>query len=431
MGELFDRYFDPAWRTNADDKAIWADIDKIPDAELWRTHERRRERLVTATRERLQRALVSRGAPSMELTAAEEVLDPQALTIGFARRFATYKRATLIFQDKERLYRLLHNPERPVQLIFAGKAHPHDIPGKDLIREIANTARMPEFRNRIVFLENYDMAIARLLVQGVDVWLNNPRRPEEASGTSGMKVIYNGGLNMSTLDGWWAEAYDPSVGWEIGNGEEYPQEKYELQNKIEANAIYTLLESVIVPLYYERARDGLPREWIGKVKNSVRKLAPFFNTNRMVMEYTEKYYMPAYQRFERLTSPDFKRGVEFAKWRQRVDQIWNQIRVARVDTSGNALMIGTEQEVHAWVELGGLTPVDVRVQIYYGTLTTHGDIEHGETVEMESVGHKNGVHEFAGKIAYKTTGQHGLSIRVLPHHDDLPTPFQRGLIRWA
>ncbi|MCC7205689.1 MAG: alpha-glucan family phosphorylase, partial [Anaerolineae bacterium] len=240
MAALFDRYLDPAWREDPSDPTIWWDIDKIPDAELWRTHERRRDQLVAFCRERLTTQLRQRGAPSSEIEAAAEVLNPDALTIGFARRFATYKRATLLFRDRERLAQLLNNPDRPMQIIFAGKAHPHDQPGKALIRDIVNMARLPEFRHNIVFLENYDMHIARMMVQGVDVWLNNPRRPQEASGTSGMKVIYNGGLNLSTLDGWWDEGYDPSVGWELGQGEEYDESQYDMQDTIEAQALYNV-----------------------------------------------------------------------------------------------------------------------------------------------------------------------------------------------
>ena len=219
MATLFDRYLDPSWRQEEDNHDIWQTVDQIPDAELWRTHARRRERLVAFTRLRLRDQLVRRNASQRDVEAAEEVLNPDALTIGFARRFATYKRATLIFRDVERLKKLVNDPDRPVQFIFAGKAHPHDEEGKAFIRRIVNLARDPELRHSIVFLENYDMLVGRYLVQGVDVWLNNPRRPKEASGTSGMKVIYNGGLNFSTLDGWWAEAYSPEVGWGIGAGE--------------------------------------------------------------------------------------------------------------------------------------------------------------------------------------------------------------------
>jgi starch phosphorylase len=434
MAALFDRYLDPSWREDPSDPTTWWDIEKIPDAELWRTDERRRDRLVGFCRGRLKQQLMARGVTPSEVETAEEVLNPEALTIGFARRFATYKRATMILRDKERLARLLNNPDRPVQLIFAGKAHPHDQPGKALIREIVNTARMPEFRHSIVFLENYDMNIARMMVQGVDVWLNNPRRPEEASGTSGMKVIYNGGLNASTLDGWWAEGYDPSVGWEIGMGEEYPESQHEMQDLIEAQALYKLLESDIVPLFYDRGRDGLPRRWIEKIKNSMRKLAPSFNTHRMIMEYTDRYYMPAFERYVRLTQPDMSRGVAFSKWKSKVYQVWNQVRVVHVQTSSNELRVGTEQEVHAWVDLGKLTPEDVTVQVYYGALDPHSNIMAGTPVDMEPVGQDSSnrsVYEFATRLAYRSTGNHGLSVRVLPAHQDLPTPFQRNLIRWA
>jgi starch phosphorylase len=222
MGTLLDRYLDPAWRTDDSRPELWEAVENIPDSELWRTHARRRERLVAFCRGRLKQQLINRGAPQTEVEAAEDVLNPDALTIGFARRFATYKRATMLFTDLERLDALVNNPEQPVQFIFAGKAHPHDNGGKDLIRRIVEVARMPRFRHAVLFLENYDMNVARYMLQGADIWLNNPRRPKEASGTSGMKAIYNGCLNFSILDGWWAEGYSPEVGWAIGNGEEYP-----------------------------------------------------------------------------------------------------------------------------------------------------------------------------------------------------------------
>src|SRR5258706_7795420 len=442
MGSLFDRYLDPSWREDPSHEHTCADVDKIPDAELWRTHERRRERLVAFCRERLRQQLINQGASQSVLEEAEEVLNPDALTIGFARRFATYKRATLILRDKARLSKILNNPDRPVQLIFAGKAHPHDIPGKELIREIVNTSRLPEFRQRIVFLENYDMAIGRALTQGVDVWLNNPRRPKEASGTSGMKVIYNGGLNASTLDGWWDEGYDPSLGWAIGKGEEYPESEDELQDTIEGQALYNLLEQDIVPLFYERSGDGLPRKWIPRVKKSIRKMAPFFNPHRMFKEYTEQCYVPAARSFEHLTQPDLTRGIEFAKWKQRLVESWPKVKIIKVETSGSSeLKIGSEQEIHAWVDLGDLTPDDVTVQVYFGALDTYGNIQSGHTVEMAPVGPvapadgakgaNASVWEFMARVAYHSTGQQGISVRVLPCHEDLPSQYQRGIIAWA
>lgn len=436
MASLFDRYLDPQWRDDPDRPDYWWDVDRIPDAELWRTHERRRERLVSFTRNRLLRQLEARGAPQSVIKAAHEVLNPDALTIGFARRFATYKRATLLLRDKERLELLVNDPLRPVQFIFAGKAHPHDHLGKELIKEIVKTAEMPEFRHAIVFLENYDITVARYMVQGVDVWLNTPRRPHEASGTSGMKVIYNGGLNASILDGWWAEGYDPTVGWAIGNGEEYPQPEWDLQDYIEAQALYNLLEKDIIPAFYTRARDGLPREWIGRIKGSIRKLAPYFNSYRMVREYTEEYYMPSHKRFVSLSTPDMTRGREFAAWLGHTRHNWHAVRVDRVEVEPQRLTVKDEINVRAYVDLGALKPEDVVVQLYYGSLDSRGEIVAGEAVDMEHCcpedrNPSRNTHEFYATLHYTTTGERGLSVRVLPRHDDLADPIMTNLITWA
>ena len=331
MSMLLDRYLDPAWRENPDNPKLWEGVERIPDSELWRSHERRRERLVAFARHRLREQFIHRGVSQSEIASADEVLNPDALTIGFARRFATYKRSTLLFRDIERLTRILNDPGRPVQIIFAGKAHPHDMPGKELIKTIVTTARNPELRNKIVFLENYDMTIARYLVQGADVWLNTPRRPKEASGTSGMKGIYNGCLNASILDGWWAEGYDHSLGWSIGGGEEYPEAEWELQDFIESQALYDLLEQDIVPLFYKRGRDGVPHEWVAKMKRSMRELSPRFNTHRMLREYTEQYYLPAQERIQRLTEPDIKSSEDYLNWWQRVNSEWKRVEIRHVE----------------------------------------------------------------------------------------------------
>lgn len=438
MATLFDRYLDPSWRTAPDNPETWFDVERIPDAELWRSHERRRERLTSFARTRLRQQLEARGAPKTEIEGADEVLNPDALTIGFARRFATYKRATLLMRDKERLERMVNDPLRPVQFIFAGKAHPHDHLGKELIKEIVKTAEMPEFRHAIVFLENYDISIARYMVQGVDVWLNNPRRPHEASGTSGMKVIYNGGLNASIPDGWWAEAYDPSLGFSIGSGEEYDQSEWDMQDYIEAQAMYNLLERDIVPLFYTRARDGLPREWIQMVKNSIRRLAPYFNTYRMVREYTEKFYMASQERFDRLTTPDFSRGIAYAKWMQKIRDNWDTIKIANVNIEPDQIKVEEDIHVHAWIDLGKLAPEDVTVQLYYGTLDSRDEIIAGETLDMgyccpdgDGTYPGKNVHEFEQTLHYSTTGRRGFSVRVLPNHDDLHEPLLTNLVTWA
>ncbi len=435
MTSLYDRYLDPAWHDEPDNAAIWADVDRIPDAELWRTHERRRERLVSLARRKLRAQLQARSATQAEIEGASEVLNPDALTIGFARRFATYKRATLILRDKERLAQIVNNPDRPVQFIFAGKAHPHDHPGKELIKEIVKTAELPEFRHSMVFLENYDMSIARYMTQGIDVWLNTPRRPKEASGTSGMKVIYNGGLNASILDGWWAEAYAPSLGWAIGSGEEYDQQEWDLQDYIEAQALYNLLEDDLIPSFYTRGRDGLPRDWISRIKSSVQKLAPFFNTYRMVREYTEDYYLPSHARFQTLVQPDISRGKAFADWENRIRTQWDKITIVHVEVKPEQIKVNEDLNIQAWVDLGSLKPEDVQVQAYYGPLDSRGQLMAGEALDMkycgpDSDGRKN-VHEFSASLSYTNTGRRGLSVRVLPHHQDLAEPIRTGLITWA
>ncbi len=431
MATLFDRYLDPHWRDDPSNPDIWWDVERIPDSELWRTHERRRERLVAFARQRLRSQLEARGAPATEIEQASEVLNPDALTIGFARRFATYKRATLLFKDPERLAKILNDPERPVQMLFAGKAHPHDDAGKDLIRTIVHFANRPEFRNSIVFLENYDMTIARYLVQGVDVWLNTPRRPREASGTSGMKVVYNGGLNASILDGWWDEAYDPSVGWAIGAGEEYNDQ--EMQDYIESQALYNLLEQDIIPLFYTRGRDGIPRGWLERMKNSLRKLAPFFNTHRMVRQYTEEFYLPAARRYKALTEPNMERGKALSAWLDKVRREWPSVSIKRVEVqNGSRIKVGGKLKVRTWVELGQLAPDDVAVELYFGSLDTKGLIVNAEVAPMKPTGERqNGAYEFVATVSCNTSGERGIAVRVLPSHPDMAQRFLPGLIRWS
>ncbi len=438
MDELYDRYLGPRWREEPADQAVWQRVAHIPAEELWRTHERRRERLVAFARRRLRAQLEQRGAPQAEIEAADEVLDPEALTIGFARRFATYKRATLLLRDPERLARILNDPEHPVQIIFAGKAHPRDDAGKEMIRQVVQLARQEPFRRRIVFLEDYDMAIARYLVQGADVWLNTPRRPREASGTSGMKAAANGVLNLSTLDGWWDEAWrnaDPTVnpiGWAIGRGEEYDDLTH--QDQVEAEALYTLLERDVIPTFYDRGPDGLPRRWIARMKASIRTLCHFFNTHRMVREYTERFYLPAVDRYRELTAEGMARAKALAAWKARIRAHWGRIRVEEVDAGSLAeLRVGDEVHARARIYLGELTPEDVRVELYLGRVDADGQIVEAEATPMqptESLGDGRYLFEVSAAPCRKS-GLHGFTVRVLPSHPDLPTPFLPGLIIWA
>jgi len=267
-------------------------IHRIPDGAFWEVHRAQKKRLIAMTRKRLAEQQARHGRSPDDLKAVESLLDPGHLTLGFARRFATYKRAALLFRDADRLKKIVGNDDRPVQILFAGKAHPADRPGQELIKEICRTSLSPGFRGRIQFLENYDMRVARFLVQGVDVWLNTPLRPQEASGTSGMKAALNGGLNCSILDGWWCEGYDPSHGWKIG--EDQHLDDPDEQDRIDTDSLYRVLEEELVPAYYRiDPETGLPMDWIERMKNAVADLAPRFSTHRMVREYTEKYYLPA------------------------------------------------------------------------------------------------------------------------------------------
>lgn len=427
---LYDRYLGPRWREEPGDPEVWKLAMDIPVDELWRMHERRRERLVGVTRQRLARQLQQRGALLSDLSVADEVLDPEALTIGLARRFATYKRATLIMHDPDRLDRILNNPDRPVQIIFSGKAHPKDDPGKAMIQKIIDLSQQERFRNRIVFLENYDMIVARYLVQGCDVWLNTPSRPREASGTSGMKAAANGVLNISTLDGWWAEAYHSDVGWAIGRGETYNDPNY--QDRVEAEALYDLLERDVVPTFYDRA-GRVPRRWVELMKGSIANLSYFFNTNRMVAEYTDRFYVPLASRYHQLVADDFARAKDLAAWRERLVRDWAQIRVDSVNGQLPAqIPVGQTFTAHAEVYLGVIRPEDVRVEIYLGLVDPSGELVPARPVAMQvskDLGGQRYLYEADAQCSM--SGLHGYTVRVLPYHRDLVTPFQPGLIRWA
>lgn len=436
---LYDRYLGPRWvdaSVNRDpaDATVWQRASDIPSEELWRTHERRRERLVNFARRRLVAQLQGRNASPADVAQAGGVLDPDALTIGFARRFSTYKRATLLLQDVERLAAILNQKDRPVQIIFSGKAHPEDHGGKELIRDIARLAKRDDLRRRIVFIENYDLNVARYLVGGCDVWLNLPRRPQEASGTSGMKAALNGALNMSVLDGWWAEAYRPGLGWAVGHGEEYQDSAY--QDYVEARAVYELLEREVVPLFYDRGPDDLPRNWIAMMKASIRELGPVFNTHRMVREYVERFYQPAAGRFAALERDSAQAGRALAGWKQRVRQAWGNVHVQSVDASTDDVAVGMELPVRARIHLGSLTPGDVTVQLYDGPVNAQGEIAQGQAVTMsvldgDTGSPGNGVYIYAGAVPCRSSGLHGYSVRIVPRHDGLASAFEPGLVTWA
>ncbi len=431
MADLFDRYLGPDWHDDPTEPAVWDRVDSIPDEELWRTHERRRERLVAVARRQLRLQLEGRGALPSDVERAKEVLDPEALTIGFARRFATYKRASLIFRNPQRLARILNSKDRPLQIIFAGKAHPLDAPAKELIKQVIQLAAREEFRTRIVFLENYDMSVARYLVQGVDVWLNNPRRFMEASGTSGMKAAANGAINMSILDGWWDEAYRPEIGWAIGKGEVY--QDYNYQDEVESNALYDLLEKEVAPLFYQRGSDSLPRGWIARMKAMMHDCAPVFNTNRMVREYAESCYIPLRQRYDHLAANGYARARALAQWKSRLSGAWRDVRI--VDVSSDApeeIVVGAQIQVRAVIVAGGLQAQDLAVELYHGPLDERGEISNGQRTLMPwAEARADGNQVFVGSIATTCSGSYGYNVRILPQNEDMGNSYEMGLITWA
>jgi starch phosphorylase len=432
MAQLFDRYLGVRWGSNPVDTAVWERVEKIPDGELWRTHERRAQRLVSFTRRRLKEQLKRRGLPSSEIDLADEVLDSDCLTLGFARRFATYKRATLLFRDLERLARLINHPEKPVQIVFAGKAHPADGQGKDLIRQIAHVCRLAQFRHNMVFIEDYDMNVARYLVQGVDVWLNTPRRPLEASGTSGMKAAANGVLNLSIPDGWWCEGYEGDNGWTIGSGEEYSDAEY--QDRVESETLYEMLEKDIVPLYYERGRDNLPRGWIKRMKRCMITICPQFNTNRMLFDYSEKFYFPATDRYLNLAGNDFEAARLVAAWEKKVLAPWQKVEVTGVhcDSENQVVHVGQKVPIRVEVALFDLDPNDLAVEIFYGRMDSEGEILDGKVKRLEytrKTGKGDAVYD--GSIECHTSGRFAFATRIQASHPDSPIQDRLKHIKWG
>ena len=432
MADLLDQYLGGRWSLDVSGDSVWERVNDIPDEDIWRIRQRRRERLVLFARERLKAQYQYRGMSEYEIRQTRQILHPEALTIGFARRFATYKRATLLMSDADRLIRLLMDEKRPVQILMAGKAHPKDDGGKHLIQEITRFAQRADARSRVVFLEDYDLALARQLVQGVDIWLNTPRRPMEASGTSGMKVLANGGLNLSIPDGWWAEGYDPRVGWSIGRGEEYadPDE----QDRVEAKVLYDILEKEVVPLFYDRGGEGIPRAWLARVKNSMRLLCPQFNTHRMVSEYATRFYFPASERFAHLTENNLAAAKELVDWKTRMRDKWGQVRIENVTTQTlddkTTVSAGQSIRIQAAVQLGELTPDDTHVEAYHGTLDAEHQITGGSAVTLAWKEAKDGRNLYEGDIPTINSGMQGFSVRVLPTHADALLPIELPLITW-
>ncbi|MGF1570216.1 MAG: alpha-glucan family phosphorylase [Nodosilinea sp.] len=430
---LYDRYLGPTWAMASPEASLWERVQTIPDEELWRNHELCRSQMVVSVRERLTKSLIDRGASARELTAAQEVLDPFVLTIGFARRFATYKRATLFLHDLERIQKIIHGGSqgRRVQFVIAGKAHPKDMPGKELIRNIIHFTREEGLSRSIVFVPNYDIHVSRDLVAGCDVWLNTPRRPREASGTSGMKAAMNGLPNLSVLDGWWDEADYIQTGWPIGHGEDYDDLDY--QDDVEANAFYDILEKEVVPLFYERDKEEIPRGWVAKMKQAIYLNTPLFNTARMVKDYANHGYFAASDRAQALVAQQYGPGKALAVWQARLTEHWYDMQVEEIAISAAAaLRVNEPLKVMARIHLGALTPDDVRVELYRGSVDVDGEIHGGVATPMVYQGQDDeGKSLYGIAVQYAASGLQGLSLRILPQHQYLHSPYDPKLILWA
>ncbi len=428
LADLYDQYLEPDWREHSAEPKTWEMVGEIPDEEFVEVHRRRKRRLIAFIRDRQMASAVRRKAASSELRHASEVLDPSVFTIGFARRFATYKRANLIFRDPERLKRILTDKDRPVQIVIAGKAHPKDHPGKSQIRDVVQYSRDPDLWKHIVFIEDYDMKVARELVQGVDLWLNNPRRGEEACGTSGIKAAMNGVLNLSILDGWFDEAYEESGGWAIGDREPYSED----QDNMHASAIYYLLENEIVPMFYER-RDHGAREWMQRVKQSIKYLSPRFDCRRMVREYDRELYDPAHLAHSSQVRSQFENARRRVRWNLKVREAWDRVRFVETGPApGGPVTSGVTVPVRTAVELAGLEPEDVRVELVMGRVGASGGLEDTEVMVLPPVEKNGSVAVFAKEITPQQTGRLGYALRISPnHYDDPLTRPCTSLLKWG
>ncbi|MGB0388926.1 MAG: alpha-glucan family phosphorylase, partial [Ardenticatenaceae bacterium] len=422
---FFDKHLPEDWREHMDNPDIWAKAREIPDAELQQVRLKMKQELVDFVRQRVSDQYHRQGRGPIAVRKAENLFDPKALTIGFARRFATYKRATLIFRDKERLKRILNHPERPVQLIFSGKAHPKDEPGKDLIRQIVQISKEPGFEGKIIMLEDYDMNISRHMLSGVDIWLNNPRRPKEASGTSGEKAAMNGAPNFSVLDGWWREGFDGKNGWAIGEERSYQND--EQQDMADMLSLYTTLEEEISRLYY----DGEAHEWLTIVKESIATITPQFNMQRMVKDYTNKLYVPAQEAAVALVENHYAVAHQLAAWKQIIRRQWHRVRIDVEHNGTRQLKVGQPLTLVAHVHLGDLSPEEVRVEIVVG-VEENGQLRHPTCYPMsKSASYDGGVHRYEGSFTPTQSGRQAYGIRTLPTHPQLLNPQEMGCVRWA
>jgi glycogen phosphorylase len=427
---IYDRYLVSDWEKNLQEKSIWNNIDNIPVGEIWNTHQALKTKMIGFIRKSLLEQSRANGESPEYINQIDTLLDPNVLTIGFARRFATYKRANLIFRNVERIKKILNNPKMPVQIIFAGKAHPADRPAHEIIKNINDIAQQEGFKGKVVLIENYNMTLARNLVHGVDVWLNNPRRPLEASGTSGQKVSVNGILNFSILDGWWCEGYNGSNGWAIGHNNFYENDYF--QDNADSESMYNILEQYIVPKYYDRNENGFPENWVDMMKKAIKSLSFQYSTHRMVMEYTDRMYVLSMERVDEIKSSNYEYVRELVDWKSLIEKNWSQVHIAPYQLKEQKSVSGESININIIVYLASIDPSSVKVELYYGIVNSDGKIENPEIKEMKLTREEsNGTYRYAVDIRFNDGGEYGYTFRVIPYNPKLINKFDTGLIRWV
>ena len=431
LKELYNKYLIPFWQDNIHEEHVWEKIKNIPDEKLWKVHVERKTRLLSLVKENVTKRLRREGYSYEEINEITSKLNPEALTIGFARRFATYKRATLIFKDLERITQILNDENRPIQIIFAGKAHPADKDGAELIRYIHEISMKPQFKGKIFILENYNIEISSYLVSGVDVWLNNPRRPMEASGTSGQKASVNGVINFSVLDGWWAEGYNQKNGWTIGTNAEYTS--YEEQDRADSESMYYTLENKIIPMYYDKDRSGLSKTWIELMKNSIMSTGGKYSTSRMLVDYTNQLYMPL-AKLTKAYYTDLEQVAKYNTWKHSLYSNWKDIQIEQLENNVNDITVdaGSEIEVRCCVTLPNVEVQNIRAEVYYGKFLDNGSVQNIEIIPMKlEREEENKKYYYVAKINLTTGGNYGYTFRVMPQHEMLLDSENLDLVKWV
>lgn len=430
LKELYNKYLMPYWQDHIYENSTWEKITEIPNEELWNAHMQRKQKLMEKAKQNILERLKRSGYRYEEINEITSKLNPNALTIGFARRFATYKRAALLFRDLERITQILNNADRPVQILIAGKAHPADKEGQNLIKYIHEISMKPQFKGKVFLLENYNMELSRYLISGVDVWLNTPRRPMEASGTSGQKASVNGAVNFSILDGWWAEGYNQKNGWAIGTNAEY--ESYEIQDNCDSESIYQTLENKIIPAYYEKNEKGISDKWMEYMKNSIISTGGKYSTARMLVDYTNQLYMPLINLYHKYYE-SLENVANYNSWKKEMYKNWANIVITEENNLNNIVVdAGENIEAHCMVTLPNIEPENVEVQVYYGRIKENGVLEKIAIIPMilETYNEEEKVATYKAKIELTTGGNYGYTFRVMPKHEMLLDSENLNLVKW-